>query len=181
MADTCSQVCAFALLSPKILSGPSCPVLFVADLFHPVDGLAVELLLDGDMSHCRRGRCSMPVLLTGRKPDDIARPDFLDGPTPMLRPAAAGRHNQCLTEWMSVPCGPCARFERDAGASAACGFGYLEQGVNADAAGEIFRRTFSGGPRAASFDFHCCFPCVCWNNRRRYDQDFWSLICAGNS
>ena len=28
-------------------------VLFVADFFHPVDGVTVELLLDGDMRHGR--------------------------------------------------------------------------------------------------------------------------------
>jgi hypothetical protein len=28
-------------------------VLFVTDLFHPVDGVTVELLLDGDMPHGR--------------------------------------------------------------------------------------------------------------------------------
>ena len=41
-------------------------ILFVADLFHPVDGLAVELFLNGDMGHGRGWRGAMPVLLTGR-------------------------------------------------------------------------------------------------------------------
>ncbi len=41
----CFQVCAFALSSSlDDCSQPSGPILFVADLFHPVDGLAVELL-----------------------------------------------------------------------------------------------------------------------------------------
>ena len=34
---------------------PSDPVLFVADLFHPVDDLAVERFLNGDMRHGRGG------------------------------------------------------------------------------------------------------------------------------
>ena len=28
------------------------PILFVADLFHPIDHLAVERFLNGDVSHC---------------------------------------------------------------------------------------------------------------------------------
>ena len=32
-------------------------ILFVADLFHPVDGLAVELFLDGDVRHAAVAPC----------------------------------------------------------------------------------------------------------------------------
>jgi hypothetical protein len=55
-------------------------VLFVADLFHPVDDLAFVLLLNGDMRHGRGRRGSVPVLLTGRKPDDITRPNLRNPP-----------------------------------------------------------------------------------------------------
>jgi DNA-binding transcriptional LysR family regulator len=44
------------------------PVLFVADLFHPLDILAVHRFLNGDMRHRGRGRRPVPVLLPGRKP-----------------------------------------------------------------------------------------------------------------
>jgi hypothetical protein len=42
-------------------------ILFVADLFHPVNNLAVELFLYGNVRHgrCRRG--AMPVLLAGAR------------------------------------------------------------------------------------------------------------------
>src|ERR687898_2500864 len=83
-------------------SGP--PVLLVADLFHPVDDLAVERLLNGDMRHRRRGRCAMPMLLIRRKPDHITWVDFLDRATPSLHPPAAGRDDQGLAERMGVPC-----------------------------------------------------------------------------
>jgi hypothetical protein len=45
--------------------------LFVADLFHPVDGLAVELFLNGDVGHGGGGRGPVPMLLAGREPDDV--------------------------------------------------------------------------------------------------------------
>jgi hypothetical protein len=66
-------------------------VLLVAHLFHPIDGLAIQRLLNGDMCHCRRGRCPVPMLLAGRKPDDVIRSDFLNSPAPTLCPPAAGR------------------------------------------------------------------------------------------
>src|SRR6266705_3772115 len=53
-------------------------VLFVCDFLHPVDDLAVELLLDGDMRHGRGGRCAMPMLLARRAPNYVARPDLPD-------------------------------------------------------------------------------------------------------
>ena len=93
------------------------PVLLVADLFHPVDGLAVELLLNGDVRHRRGGSRPVPVLFARRKPDDVTRPDFLDRAAPALRPAAAGRHDQRLTERMRVPGRPGTGLKGDAGTS----------------------------------------------------------------
>ena len=63
-------------------------VLLVADLFHPVDDLAVELFGDGDVAHRGRRRRAKPVLLAGRKPDNVAGADFLDWAAPALHPAA---------------------------------------------------------------------------------------------
>jgi hypothetical protein len=65
-------------------------ILFAADLLHPVDCFAVKLFLNGDMAHRRSWTGAVPVLLAGRNPDHIARPNFLDRPTPALYPAAAG-------------------------------------------------------------------------------------------
>ena len=90
------------------------PILFVADLLHPVDRFAVQRFLNGDMSHCGRRRSAVPMLLTGRKPDHIAWPDLLDRAVPTLRPTKAGCDDQRLTEWMRMPRGASARLERDA-------------------------------------------------------------------
>ena len=87
-------------------------VLFVGDVFQPVSGLAVELLLNGDMGHRRGWRGPVPVLLAGRNPDHIARPDFLDRTAPTLYPAAAGRDDQVLAERVCVPRRPGARARR---------------------------------------------------------------------
>jgi hypothetical protein len=40
----------------------------------------------------------MPMLFTGRKPDHIARPDFLDRSAVPLNPAATGGNDQSLAE-----------------------------------------------------------------------------------
>ena len=87
----------------------------VTDLFHPVDNLAVEIFLNGNMRHSRRRGGAMPVLLAGREPDHITGPDLLDRSAFALNPAAAGRDDESLTEWMRVPCSPRARLEGYAG------------------------------------------------------------------
>src|SRR5262249_24319824 len=92
------------------------PVLFVADRFHPVHRLAVELFLDGDVRHGRGRRGAVPVLLARREPDHVARPDLLDRAAPALGQAAAGRHDQGLAQRVGVPRRPGAGLERDAGA-----------------------------------------------------------------
>src|SRR5271156_5589234 len=71
-------------------------VLLVANLLHPIDVLAVELFLDCDMAHGRGRRSAVPVLFARRKPDDVARTDFLDRATVALHPTATGRDNQRL-------------------------------------------------------------------------------------
>jgi len=105
-------------------------ILFVADLFHPVDNLTVELFLNGDVRHGRGRRGSMPVLLTRRKPDHITRTDFLDRPAPTLRPAATGGYDQGLTERMRMPRRPRARLESYAGALNPCRIGCLKKWID---------------------------------------------------
>ena len=119
-------------------------VLFVADLFHPVDHFAVELFLNGDVGHRRGWRGAVPMLLAGRNPDHVARPDFLDRAAPTLRPAATGRHDQGLAERMCVPCRPRAGLEGDAGAERARRSGRIEQRIDAHRAGEPIRRSLAG-------------------------------------
>src|SRR6266550_1295477 len=72
-------------------------VLFVADLLHPVDDLAVEVFLDCDVSHGGGRRRAMPVLLARRAPDDVARSNHFDRTTPALHEPVAGRDDQGLT------------------------------------------------------------------------------------
>jgi hypothetical protein len=52
-------------------------VLRVGHLLHPVDGLSVKRLRDGNVGHCSNGRSAVPMLLTSGNPDDVARADLL--------------------------------------------------------------------------------------------------------
>ena len=118
------------------------PVLLIAHVFHPLDHFAVEVFLNGDMSHCGRRRRAMPMLFVRRKPDDIARMDFLDRPALTLRPAETRDDDQCLTEWMRMPRGSRTRLERNACAGHACRIGCLEQRINSDGTRKPIRWPF---------------------------------------
>src|SRR5437016_10077114 len=115
-------------------------VLLVGDLLHPVDNLAVEPLLYGDMCHGRGGQCAMPMLFARRAPDHVAGPDDPDRAAPALHEAAARRDDERLTERMRVPITARAWLERYVGAARACRSGRLEERVNAHRAGEILGR-----------------------------------------
>ena len=88
-------------------------ILFVADLFQPVNRFAVELFLYGDVRYGRRGCSTMPMLFARRNPDHVARPNFLDWGSPALCPATTSRHNQSLAQWVGVPRRPGAGLEGD--------------------------------------------------------------------
>src|SRR5262249_25537758 len=120
----------------------------------PVDGLAVEMFLNGDVRHGRGCRGAVPMFLTRREPDHVTRANFLDWTIPTLCPTAASRHNQGLSERMAVPGGPSAGLERDTGATHPSLIGCIEQGVNAYRAGKVLGRSFAGRLRATSFDVH---------------------------
>src|SRR3989442_5035119 len=105
-------------------------VLFVADFFHPVDGLTVEPFLNGDVRHRRGCRSAVPMLLTRRKPDHVPRPNLIDWASPALCPAAASRHDQRLAERMRVPCGTGGRLKGDAGANNTPRIGCFKQRIN---------------------------------------------------
>ena len=49
-------------------------------------------------------RCSrlLPVFLARREPDDIASSDLLDWPALALGKAAAGSHDQCLSQLVTA-------------------------------------------------------------------------------
>ena len=84
----------------------SLAVLFVAHVLQPIDDLAVELFLDGDMRHGRGRRGTVPMLLARREPNHVAGMDFLDRAALPLDPAATGRDDQGLPKRMRVPCRP---------------------------------------------------------------------------
>ena len=102
------------------------PILFFAHLFHPIDHLAVQRFLNGDMRHRGCWRGAVRMLFTARTPRDITWPDFLDRPAFALHPSEAKRDDQRLTERMRMPGGACTRLERDACATNTCRFGRLE-------------------------------------------------------
>ena len=84
------------------------------------------------------------MLLAGRKPDHIARPDFLDRTAPTLHPSHPCSDDERLSERMGVPGGAGARLESYAGTSAARRLRRLEERIDTDRAREIVRRTLAG-------------------------------------
>ncbi len=65
-------------------------VLFLADLFHPVDGLAIEALLNGYVRHGGGCRGAVPVFLTRLEPDHVPRMNIFDwSPQRCTRPQPA--------------------------------------------------------------------------------------------
>ena len=114
-------------------------ILFVAHVLHPIDGFAIELLLNREMRHCGSWCCAVPMFLARRKPDNIAWADFLDRSTPVLRPATAGSDNQRLAERMRMPRRACARFEGDLRTNHARRIGCRKQRVHTHGAGEPVR------------------------------------------
>jgi hypothetical protein len=125
-------------------------VLFVADLLQPVDRLALKRFLDGGVRHGGRRGSAVPVFFTRRKPDYIARTDFLDRPALALDTPTAGRDDQGLTERMRVPCRARTGLETNAGTNNACRVGRLEQRIDPDRTGEIIRRSLAGRLRIAA-------------------------------
>ena len=87
----------------------SLAVLFVADLFHPVNGLAVKLFLNGNVRHGSGWRRAVPVLFARRKPNHVAGMNFLGWAAFALHPTATGGDQQGLAQR-----GCAMRFERPA-------------------------------------------------------------------
>src|SRR5437899_12183911 len=87
-------------------------VLFVADLFQPIDVPAVDGFLDGDVAHPGGRRGSMPMLHSGRNAHYIARPDLLDRADPALHQPLATSHDQDLADRLAMPSVPRSGLER---------------------------------------------------------------------
>src|ERR1043165_2565106 len=81
------------------MASPS-SVLLVGDVFEPVDGLAIELLLHGDVGHRRGWRRPVPVLFARGKPHDVTGANLFHGSAPALGAAEPGCHDQRLAERM---------------------------------------------------------------------------------
>jgi hypothetical protein len=56
-------------------------------VLQPLHGLAVESFLNGDVCHRRGRHGSVPMLVAGRKPDEILRADLFDWTALALHPA----------------------------------------------------------------------------------------------
>jgi hypothetical protein len=93
------------------------------------------------------------MFLVRRKPDHIARADFLDRTSLTLRPTKTRHNDQRLTEWMRMPGGASTPLERHACATHTCRFRF-EQRINEHGPGEPIRWPFFGILRAFSFDLH---------------------------
>ena len=90
------------------------PILLVGDLLQPDDAHPVQRFLNTDVGHGGRRRCAVPMLVTRRAPDHIARANLDDGLAFALRPSAARGDDKRLSERMRVPRAPRARLERHA-------------------------------------------------------------------
>src|SRR5436190_7937830 len=137
-----------SLLFPRVV------VLLLGNPLHPVNDLAVELFLDGDVRHGRGWRGAMPMLLAGRARDHVARSTDPDRPTPALHQSTARRDDERLTKGMRVPVTACAGLERDVGTARAGGTRRLEERVDAYGAREILGWPSSRRLRSIALEFH---------------------------
>src|ERR1700704_3854532 len=123
---------------------PLLAILFVTDLFHPVDGLSVEPFLNGDVRHGCRARRAVPMFFARGKPDYVTRSNLLDRASPSLRAAAACRDNQRLPERVRVPGRPRTGLECHAGADDARRIGCAEERIDAYRAREVLCGSLAG-------------------------------------
>src|SRR5260370_6610005 len=104
------RLCSCALLIPR------CPrrVLLIAHRLHPIDDLAIDGLLNSDVSHRGSRRRTVPVFDARRDPNNVTRLDRLNRPAPLLNKPGAGRDDEDLAHGMRVPHRARAGLERDA-------------------------------------------------------------------
>src|SRR2546428_7644205 len=135
-----------SVLNPLFLVclGLGGPVLFVADFFHPVGGLAVEPFLNGDVRHCRGCLRPVPMLLAGLDRDHITWSNLLDRVSPALYQAAASCHDQGLAQRVGMPSRPSAWLKGNTGPNCTCRIGCFKQWVNLYGARKILGRSFTG-------------------------------------
>ena len=115
------------------------PVLFISDLFQPVNCSAVQLLLKREVRHGCGWRCTMPVLDAGRNPNDVSLANHLNRAAPLLNRADTIGHDQNLAERMRVPSRSRSRLECDQAAGRPGRFIRVEERLNANRASEAIR------------------------------------------
>ena len=102
----------------------------------PFDDLPIQPFGDGDMGQSRRWCGPVPIFFSWLKPNDAPRANLLDRLSPALDPTEATRHNQCLAEWMAVPCNPSTRLKGDTGTIHMSRIGSFKRGIDEDRAGK---------------------------------------------
>jgi hypothetical protein len=93
-------------------------------MLEPLNVLAIQRFLNGNVRHRDGCCCAMPMLQAGRKSDHIARTHFLDRSALALNPSQAGRDDQPLR--VRMPSGARTRLEGDAGGADAPGLRRLK-------------------------------------------------------
>src|SRR4051812_33320915 len=119
-------------------------VLLVRHVLQPIDGLAVERFLNGDMAHAGRGCRAMPVLLAGQADHHVAGPDLAFRTVGTLHPTATGRDDQPLAKRMRMPSRAGAGLESDKGGRDARRVYRRKQRIDAHIAREPVVRAFAG-------------------------------------
>jgi hypothetical protein len=118
-------------------------VIVIAELVHPHDVHAVERFLDSNVGHRRSRRRTVPMLVTGRAPGDVAGAD-LDFRLPLaLGPSASRGDDERLPQGMGMPCRAGTQFE-----------GHARTDTRADEGGE-----FSGSIRTVPMKY-CSGPFI---------------------
>src|SRR5262249_44221540 len=125
---------------------------------HPVHGLAIELLVDGDVSHRRGWSGTVPMLFVRPDVRDITGADFIDWLAIALDESAPSGHDERLPQRMRVPCRASARLGGDARDDDPCRCRGAEEWVDAHRTGEPFGRPLGRGLRSCSLDFHRLYP-----------------------
>src|SRR6476469_9269067 len=88
-------------------------IFLVRHLLHPGHRRPVHGLLDGDVGHGLMRRRTVPVLVLGRTPEDVARMELQLRTALDLGPANAVGYDQRLSGRMGVPRCSRPRFEVD--------------------------------------------------------------------
>jgi hypothetical protein len=89
-------------------------VLFIADLFHPVDEFSVECFLNGDMGHAVVAVAPCQCFSCGGHHTTSPRPNFQDRTSPALHEAATRCYDEVPAQRMkyATRCGRLARTSR---------------------------------------------------------------------